>query len=90
MINDVIAEKRIDLPYPIHSFKQRKEITVISMFSNDIKYEIPKPCMIHSDSPPINGKLILSKTYSGRELLSILGGMAKLTKFLNDEFFKTY
>ena len=41
--------------------------------------------MAHSDSPPINGKLILSKTYAGRELLSVVGGMAKLTKFVNDD-----
>ena len=41
--------------------------------------------MAHSDSPPINGKLILNKTYSGRELLFIVGGMAKLTKFVNDD-----
>ena len=55
------------------------------MFSNNIQYEIPKPSMIHSDSPPINGKLILRKTYAGRELLSIVGGMAKLTKFVSDD-----
>ena len=45
MINNVIGEKRIDLSYPIHSFKQRKEIAVISMFSDNVKYEIPKPRM---------------------------------------------
>ena len=84
-INNVIGEKRIDLSYPIHRFKQRKEIAVISMFSNNVKYEIPKPRMAHSDSPPVNGKLILSKTYTGRELFSIVGGMAKLTKFVSDD-----
>ena len=84
-INNVIGEKRIDLSYPIHSFNTRKEITVISMFSDNIQYEIPKPRMAHLDSLPINGKLVLNKTYSGRELLSVLERMAKLTKFVSDE-----
>ena len=55
------------------------------MLSDNVQYEIVKPRMIHSDSPPINGKLILSKTYAGRELLSIVGGMAKLVQFVEDE-----
>ena len=41
-INDVIGEKRIDLSYPIHSFKERKEITVIAMFSDNVQYKIAK------------------------------------------------
>ena len=34
---------------------------------------------------PGNKKLILSKTYAGRELISILEGMVELTQFENDE-----
>ena len=34
-INDVIGSKTIDLSYPIHP---RKEITVVSMFSNNVQY----------------------------------------------------
>ena len=45
-INDVIGEKRIDLSYPVHSFKQREEITVITMFSDNVQYEIAKLCAI--------------------------------------------
>ena len=81
-INDIIGEKRIDLSYPIYS---SKEVAVIKELSDNVQYEMPKPRMAHSDSPPINGKLILNKTYSGRELLSVVGGMAKLTKFVNDD-----
>ena len=55
------------------------------MLSDNIQYEIPKPRMAHSDSPPINGKLTLSKTYSGRELLSILKGMDELIQFVDDK-----
>ena len=39
MINNVIGEKRINLSYPIH---KRKEITVISVLSDNIQYEIVK------------------------------------------------
>ena len=60
-INSVIGEKRIDPSYPIHSFNTRKEIAVISMFIDNVQYEIVKSRMTHSDSPPVNGKLILIK-----------------------------
>ena len=36
-INDVIGSKRIDPSYPIHP---RKEIAVITMFSDNVQYEI--------------------------------------------------
>ena len=55
------------------------------MFIDNVQYEIVKPRMAHSYSPPVNGKLILSKTYAGRELLSVVGGMTKLTQFVDDE-----
>ena len=54
-INDVIGEKRIDLSYPIHS---SREVAVINMFGNNVQYEIIKAHMAHSDSPPVNGKMI--------------------------------
>ena len=45
-INDVIGEKRIVLSYPIHSLKHRKEVAVITMFSDNVQYEIAKLCAI--------------------------------------------
>ena len=83
-INDVIGEKRIDLSYPIHSFNRRKEIAVISMLSDNVQYEVVKPHAIIDDISPGKKKLILSKTYASRELLSVLEGMIELTKFEND------
>ena len=79
MINDVKGEKRIDLSYSIHS---NKEIAVVSLFSNNIQYKIPK---LHSVMDSDSKKLIPSKTYAGRELLSILEGMVELNKFLVDD-----
>ena len=85
-INDVKGEKRIDLSYPIHP---RKEIAVIAMFSNNVQYEIVKP---HTIMDPIldNKKLIPSKTYAGRELISVLEGMVELVHFeADDQVIKT-
>ena len=39
-IKDVIGEKRIDLAYPIKNFDSSKEIAVITMFSDNIQYEV--------------------------------------------------
>ena len=83
-INSIIGEKRIDLSFSIHSFNTRKEIAVISVFSDNIQYEVVKPHTIVDD---ISGdkKLIPSKTYAGRELLSVLKGMTAFMQFVNDE-----
>ena len=80
-INDIKGEKRIDLSYSVHS---NKEIAVIIMLSDNIQYNIKKPHTIMgkiSDSK----KLIPSKTYAGRELLSVLEGMVELNQFEADD-----
>ena len=66
-INDIKGEKRIDLSYPINP---RKEIAVINLFSDNIQYEIIKP---HTNIDNISGnkKLILNKTYTGKELIFV-------------------
>ena len=90
-INDVIGEKTIDLSYPTHSNKEAPEgphsaeITVITMLSDNVQYNILKPHTIIDSISPSKKKLILSKMYAGRELLSILEGMIELTQFENDE-----
>ena len=42
-INDIKGEKTIDLSYPIWNFSSSKEITVISMLSENTQYEMTKP-----------------------------------------------
>ena len=92
-INNIIGEKPIDLSHSIHSNKaapqppsrvKPAEITVITMLSDNIEYKIVKTHVIDY-IPPGNVKQILSGTYSGRELLSILEGVIELTQFVNDE-----
>ena len=80
-INDVIGSKRINLSYPIRS---NKEVAVITMLSDNVQYKIAK---LRAVMDPFSDtkKLIPSRTYAGRELLSMLEGMAELNKLLVDD-----
>ena len=75
------GEKRIDLSYSIQNFDSGKEIAVIRMLSNNVQYQILK---LHSVMDPISDtkKMIPSRTYAGRELLSMLEGIVELNEFL--------
>ena len=64
-INDIIGEKRIDLSYPIYSFNREKEIAVISMFSDNIQYEMTESFKLKLID---GGKQVLKRTYKTREL----------------------
>ena len=80
-INDIIGQKTIDLYYPIRS---GKEVAVIRMLSDNVKYEILK---LRAVMDPISDtkKMIPSRTYAGRELLSMLEGMVELAHFEADD-----
>ena len=82
-INNIKGEKRIDLSYSIQNFDSGKEVAVIRMLSDNVKYEILK---LHAVMDPISKtkKMIPSGTYAGRELLSMLEGMVELNQFLVD------
>ena len=85
-INNIKGEKRIDLSYSIHS---DKEIAVIRMLSDNVKYEILK---LREVMDPISDtkKTIPYGTYAGRQLLSIVEGMVELNQFeIDDEVTKT-
>ena len=85
-INDIKGEKTIDLSYPIHS---GKEVAVIRMLNNNVKYEIMK---LRAVMDPISDikRMVPSGTYAGRELLPIVQGMVELNEFLvDDQVFKT-
>ena len=84
-INNIKDEKRIDLSYSIQNFDSGKEIAVIRMLSDNVKYEILK---LHSVMDPISNtkKMIPSGTYAGRrKLLSMLEGMVELNQFEVDD-----
>ena len=83
-INNIKGEKRIDLSYSIQNFDSGKEVAVIRMLSDNVKYEILKLCS-EMDSISDTKKTIPSGTYAGRELLSMLEGMVELNEFLVDD-----
>ena len=80
-INNIKGEKRIDRSYSVHS---GKEIAVIRMLSDNLKYEILK---LRAVMNPISEtkKMITSGTYAGRELLSMLEGIVELNQFEVDD-----
>ena len=55
------------------------------MFSDNVQYEIIKPRTIVDSISPANENLILDKTYAGREIFSVLGGMTAITDFVDDD-----
>ena len=83
MINNIKGEKRIDLSYSIQNF-DFTEIAVVSLFSDNVQYQILKLRSV-MDKISDSKKLIPSRTYAGRELLSMLEGMVELNKFLVDD-----
>ena len=83
-INNIKGEKRIDLSYSIQNFDSSKEIAVIRMLSDNVKYKILK---LRSVIYPISDtkKLIPNGTYASRELLSMLEGIIELNQFEADD-----
>ena len=88
-INNIKGEKRIDLSYSIQNFDSDKEITVIRMLSDNVKYEILK---LSSVMDPISDtkKMIPKRAYASRELISMLEGIVELNQFeVDDQVTKT-
>ena len=89
MINNIKGEKRIDLSYSIQNFDSDKEIAVIRMLRDNVKYEILK---LRAVMYPISDakKTIPSGTYAGRELISMLEEIIELNQFeVDDQVNKT-
>ena len=88
-INNVKGEKRIDLSYSIQNFDSDKEIAVIRMLSDNVKYEILK---LRPVMDPISDtkKMVPNGTYASRELISMLEGIIELNQFeIDDQVTKT-
>ena len=83
-INNIKGEKRIDLSYSIQNFNSSKEVAVIRMLNDNVQYQLLKLCTM-VDPISDTKKIIPSRTYAGRELLSMLEGMVELNKFLVDD-----
>ena len=83
-INNIKGESKIDLSYSIQNFDSDKEIAVIRILSDNVKYEILK---LRSVMDPISDtkKMIPNGTYASRELISILEGIIELNQFEIDD-----
>ena len=81
LINNMIGEKTIDLSYSIKNF-DFMEITVIAMFSDNIRYKVEKAFTFVPPNSPGDKVLVSSRSYAGRELISTLGGVNGLTLIL--------
>ena len=83
-INNIKGEKRVYLCYSIQNFDSGREVAVIRMLSDNVQYEILK---LRAVMDPISNtkKMIPSRTYAGRELLSMLEGMVVLNQFVVDD-----
>ena len=83
-INNIKGEKRINLSSSIQKFDSDKEIAVIRMLSDNVKYEILKlPSVMDSISD--TKKMISKGAYGGRELISMLKGIVELNQFEVDD-----
>ena len=71
-INNVIGEKRIDLAYPIKNFDSSKEVAVVSVFGDNIQYELAVPWTLESGEG--NNKRIKAGTYTRKELTDLVAG----------------
>ena len=88
-INNIKGEKRIDLSYSTQNFDSDKEIAVMRMLSDNVKYEILK---LRAVMDPISDakKTIPRGTYASRELISMLEGIVELNQFeIDDQVTKT-
>ena len=81
-INDIKGEKTIDLSYPIRNFGSSKEISVISMLSENTQYEMKKPLKLKL----VDGseKEVLNKTFMSRVLNAFVEGKDIVSDLDND------
>ena len=83
-LNNIKGESRIDLSYSVQNCDSDKEIAVIRMLSDNVKYEILK---LRSVMDPISDmkKMIPNGTYASRELISMLEGIIEHNQFETDD-----
>ena len=88
-VSNIKGEKRIDLSYSIQNFDSDKEITVIRMLSDNVRYEILKLRLV-MDPISDTKKIIPKEAYAGRELISMLEGIVELNQLdVDDQVTKT-
>ena len=90
-INDVIGSKTIDLSYSIHPTtgrgEARKEITVVSMFSDNVQYWLQGSIEVLLKT---GKKIVLNKgVYTDKELNSLIGLELKSRMDFREDLLRT-
>ena len=87
-ITDIVEEKRIDLAYLIWNLDLIKEVTVISMFSDNIQYQIREPLKVLLIAN--KERQLLEGVFTDRELNTSIGRKLISTPLdANDNVVKT-
>ena len=81
-IDDVKGEKTIHLSYPIQNFDFSKEVAVVSMFSDNIRYRVTETFNLKLIDN--SEKRILNGSYTKREIDAIVGRKPILADLSND------
>ena len=71
-IDDIIGEKMVDLD----SLTRGKDVTVVSMFSDNIQYEFMEPWNMDAE---LSNKWIKAGNYTRRELIDLVEGVIERT-----------
>jgi cell division protein ZapA (FtsZ GTPase activity inhibitor) len=85
-IEKIRGEKTIFLSYPIQNFDSTKEIAIVSIFSDNVQYEIKTDLKItlRVDDSVEAEKQVPEGAYTSRELNAFLAGNVKLTPLGNN------
>ena len=69
-VRNIKAEKTVNLSYPINNLDSSQEIAIVSVFSDNVTYEITKPLKLELEIGDKGKatKTIPQKIYTGREL----------------------
>ena len=86
-ITDIVGEKkRIDLAYPIRNLDLSKEVTILSMLSDNVQYQIRKPLKLITNKE----KQLLEEVFTDWELNASVGRKLTATTLDgNDNVIKT-
>ncbi len=85
-INNLVGEKKVDLSYSI--LGSRREIAVISLFSDNLQYEVEESGLT-IQLGNVEAKKLNGGVYSGKELTDFLGGKIDPKKFSENPKVKT-
>ena len=87
-ITNIVGERRIDLAYPVWNLDSSEEVTLVSMFSDNVQYLIKEPLKVMLITN--EEKWLLEGVVMDRELYTSIGRKGITTSLdSNDNIIKT-